>query len=215
MSSLHIVLALCVTLTMSLSLNQGRHDLLGGVGEGVGSANSAPLNMEILASVDITPSTPSEPLSIGVDRTTSVVKPDVEIAFSFVPRDNLIPTADVGTLETGEIPREAGGSTTAANTGTQTSPHAGSDASFPNDSKRWSGYYRQHLTSCVRRHKADFSRCIQRCKPTAPSYRSRGLQNPISIQKTSQAWWSEYTRPMCDRDQSARLGDKTRAKKFR
>lgn len=131
MSSLHIVLALCVTLTMSLTLNQGRHDLLGGVGEGEGSAYSAPLNMEIVASVDITPSTPSEPLSIGVDRTSSVVKPDVKIAFSFVPRDNLIPSTNVGTLETGEIPSEAGVSTTTANTGTQTSPYAGSDTSFP------------------------------------------------------------------------------------
>lgn len=41
MFSPYIVLALCVTLTMSLTLNQGRHDLLGGVGEGVESAYSA------------------------------------------------------------------------------------------------------------------------------------------------------------------------------
>lgn len=192
MSSLHILLALCVTLTTSLTLNPpGRHDLLSRVEAGVGSAYSAPFNMEIVASVDITPSRPSEPLSIGMDRTTSMVKPDVEIEFSIVSRDNLVPATDVSALEIGGISRETGAFTTTANTGSQIPPYAGSDASFSvtHDSSRWDGYYRQHLTSCVRRHKADLSRCIQQCKPTAPSYRSKSLQNPIFIQKMSQAWW--------------------------
>lgn len=131
MSSPYIVLALCVTLTTSLTLNQGRHDLLGGVGEGVGSAYSAPLNMEIAASVDINPFTPSEPSSFWVDKTTSMVKPDVEIAFNFVPRENLIATTDIGASDTGGTPREGGGSTISATTDIQTSVNADSDALFP------------------------------------------------------------------------------------
>lgn len=87
--------------------------------------------MEIAASVDINPSALSDPSSIGVDKTTSRVKPDVEIAFDFVLRENLIATIDIDTSDTGGTSREGQRSTTSATTDIRTSAHADTDALFP------------------------------------------------------------------------------------
>lgn len=206
MSFPYIVFALCVTLTTSLTLNQGRHDLLGGVGEGVGSAYSAPLNMEIAASVDINPSTSLEPLSIGVDKITSMVKPDVEIAFNFFLRNNLIATT-----------REGGGSTTSTTTDIQTSINADADASLPiitfNDGVDIIGNILPVDSADTRQISLGAPNNVN--LPLLPIAAEVCKVQSSSKRQVKRGGEKKFTRPMRDKDQSARFGDKTRARELR